>query len=274
MIKSLLEEQAEDIALELLTKMKGWNIAAMDPRYQGLEASLAAMAHRANATKVFEWALLQKETKIEDGEFSLLAYTLYWPLSVPHFELVMKHRVKEVTEKARRAAARNVYDNRYSAKIDPLPIVARLLEPVKDWSQLSYWMLGTALLRENDDFARLLMAKDKASRYSDIYVERWPMLHWILIKQRLHMFDAIVATGYDMNTQASDDNYATPLITAAKNGWVDIVKRLLAIKTVNVNTQDRGRMTALDWAATNGHKEIVELLKARRAFSAMGFGAE
>ncbi|KAF4415640.1 ankyrin repeats (3 copies) domain-containing protein [Fusarium austroafricanum] len=60
------------------------------------------------------------------------------------------------------------------------------------------------------------------------------------------------------------NNGWTPLSLAAKNRHEAIIKLLLAIKEVDVNSKDeKYGWTPLSWAAKNGHESIVKLLLAK-----------
>jgi ankyrin repeat protein len=56
----------------------------------------------------------------------------------------------------------------------------------------------------------------------------------------------------------------TPLIAAARGGYEEIVKLLLANRS-DVNARDNAEISALIWAASGGHKDVVELLLANGA---------
>lgn len=65
-----------------------------------------------------------------------------------------------------------------------------------------------------------------------------------------------------LNLDASDDETdgSTPLIYACCFGKLDVVRYLLEVGRVNVDVQDKIGWTALMWATTNGHSQIVQLL--------------
>ncbi|PMD61429.1 ankyrin, partial [Hyaloscypha bicolor E] len=60
----------------------------------------------------------------------------------------------------------------------------------------------------------------------------------------------------------ADKHGWTPLISAASNGKVDVVKLLLAVDRVEPDLKDRTGRTPLFYAAKNGNKAIIELLLA------------
>jgi ankyrin repeat protein len=63
---------------------------------------------------------------------------------------------------------------------------------------------------------------------------------------------------------AAGRNGYTPLIRAARQGHLAVVKYLLR-RGAKVNAVNRWRNTALHWAAYNGHERVVALLVRRRA---------
>ena len=69
----------------------------------------------------------------------------------------------------------------------------------------------------------------------------------------------------DMNDiNAGDGNNDTPLLIAARKGYIDIVK-LLIKNGAKINIQDDYGDTALHAATFNGHKDIVKFLLSKGA---------
>jgi ankyrin repeat protein len=62
-----------------------------------------------------------------------------------------------------------------------------------------------------------------------------------------------------INLNIADHRGFTPLIVAAQENNVELIKSILQVDS-NVNRVDAYGKTALHWAATNGNPEIVELL--------------
>jgi len=72
----------------------------------------------------------------------------------------------------------------------------------------------------------------------------------------------LLSKGTDINVR--ENNGATPLLIAARNGQEEIVKLLIA-KDADVNAKNKEGNTPLIAAVRNGHKEIAELLIAKGA---------
>jgi len=63
-----------------------------------------------------------------------------------------------------------------------------------------------------------------------------------------------------MNVNAMTLSGWTPLHYAARRGYTNVVKLLLA-KSADVSAKDKNGRTALDYARTAGHADVVELLR-------------
>ena len=69
----------------------------------------------------------------------------------------------------------------------------------------------------------------------------------------------------DVNLNTAEDTLGrTPLIWAARNGCVGVVRSLLEREDVDVNWKDKDGRTPLLWAAFGGHVEVVQVLLARK----------
>jgi hypothetical protein len=84
--------------------------------------------------------------------------------------------------------------------------------------------------------------------------------------EHTELIKLLLKNGANPNIQnfrpSSEIKDTNPLITAARFGKIKILKLLLESPDIDVNMKDYIGMTALMWAATNGHSEIlIELLK-------------
>jgi ankyrin repeat protein len=62
----------------------------------------------------------------------------------------------------------------------------------------------------------------------------------------------------DGKVELVNENGKTALIIAAINGYVDVIKELLAHKNINVNIKDTGGKTALDLAKSDEIKQLLQ----------------
>jgi len=77
---------------------------------------------------------------------------------------------------------------------------------------------------------------------------------------QLKHVEILIAAGANVNL-STPENGQTALIAAAFTGRTDILRALLTAETVNVDRRDKKEVTALMWAAHEGHIEAVEILK-------------
>lgn len=66
--------------------------------------------------------------------------------------------------------------------------------------------------------------------------------------------------GKGLDIEHRDSQGTTPLIAAAKSGQMDACKWLLE-HGADINAEDQRGKTALDWAKTNGHAKVGEVLR-------------
>ena len=83
------------------------------------------------------------------------------------------------------------------------------------------------------------------------------VLHHSVVKQHDKCMELLLKAGADVNW-AGDDSF-TPLMTAAKEGYVEGVQRLIQAGA-GVNIRDKDHDTALILAGFGGHYECIELL--------------
>ena len=83
--------------------------------------------------------------------------------------------------------------------------------------------------------------------------------------QRLTVFsDAADVTGAEVADAASENEFQSELVTAARSGDLLGVQKLLA-QGVDVNTKDKDGTTPLMWAADKGHTQVLKELLDRGA---------
>jgi ankyrin repeat protein len=108
--------------------------------------------------------------------------------------------------------------------------------------------------------------------------EMWFPIHWNIATHyvsrpdmdniRLAAFNGhdviirlLLAVG-NVDVESKDRDGRTPLSWAAENGHEAVVRLLLATGNVHVESKDRDDRTPLSWAAGNGHEAVVRLLLA------------
>lgn len=85
-------------------------------------------------------------------------------------------------------------------------------------------------------------------------------LHFASVHNREDFVDLLISNSAFLDSKS--DGQWTPLINAADKGHTGVVSKLLAAGA-NVNAQTSTHMTALHWAASNGHDDVVKILLDR-----------
>lgn len=85
-------------------------------------------------------------------------------------------------------------------------------------------------------------------------------LHFACLNNREDFVDLLISNKAALDPKS--DGQWTPLINAADKGHASVVSKLLAAGA-NVNAQTSTHMTALHWAASNGHEDVVKILLDR-----------
>lgn len=117
--------------------------------------------------------------------------------------------------------------------------------------------LMLAVLRGHDDAVRALL---KAG--AQVNHEGWTPLHYAAFEGREALVDTLLAAGADVNARAP--NLATPLMVAARNGHIEVVRRLLAVPATDLNALNDAGLSADTWGLENGNTDIAALIQAER----------
>lgn len=117
--------------------------------------------------------------------------------------------------------------------------------------------LMLAVLRGHDDVARALIKAGAVVAH-----DGWAPLHYAAFEGRDKLIADILAAGADVNAPAP--NKATPLMLAARNGHIDVVRRLLALPQTDLNALNDAGLSADAWALQNNNTNIAELIQAER----------
>ncbi len=117
--------------------------------------------------------------------------------------------------------------------------------------------LMLAVLRGHEDTARALIKAGAAVTH-----DGWAPLHYAAFEGRDKLIDDILAAGADINAPAP--NKATALMLAARNGHIDVVRRLLARPQTDLNALNDAGLSADAWALQNNNTDIAGLIEAER----------
>lgn len=91
----------------------------------------------------------------------------------------------------------------------------------------------------------------------------WTPLHYAAFEGRLAVVERLLRAGADLNLLAP--NQSDALMLAARNGHIDVVRKLIEAGSVLDRKNDAG-LTAEEWARSRGNTDIADLIaKARKA---------
>ncbi|ATE59914.1 ankyrin repeat domain-containing protein [Thauera sinica] len=117
--------------------------------------------------------------------------------------------------------------------------------------------LMLAVLAGHEQVADVLM---KAG--APINQDGWTPLHYAAFEGRLVLLDKLLAAGAEANAAAP--NKSTALMLAARNGHIDVVRRLLKRPDVDLDMVNDAGLTADNWALQNANTDIADLIRAER----------
>lgn len=92
--------------------------------------------------------------------------------------------------------------------------------------------------------------------------EGWTPLHYAAFEGRLELLEKLLVAGADVNAVAP--NKSSALMLAARNGHIDVVRRLLKLPRVDLDLVNDAGLTADNWALQNSNSDIADLIRAER----------
>lgn len=90
----------------------------------------------------------------------------------------------------------------------------------------------------------------------------WTPLHYAAFEGRVELLERLLAAGAEVN--APSPSASTALMLAARNGHIEVVRRLLRRPEVNLDAVNDSGFTADNWALKYSNSEIAELIRAER----------
>lgn len=90
----------------------------------------------------------------------------------------------------------------------------------------------------------------------------WTPLHYAAFEGRVELLERLLAAGAEINAASPGD--ATALMLAARNGHVEVVRRLLRRPEVDLDAVNDGGYTADNWALKYSNSGIADLIRAER----------
>ncbi|KAJ5701061.1 hypothetical protein N7488_008609 [Penicillium malachiteum] len=143
--------------------------------------------------------------------------------------------------------------------------VTRLCE-IPDWELVTHFQKYAFLRYASSMWQDHAIASNPAVlKKLKIDIRKAPILRdiWFLRVARegqTKVFNLLYHIGAEFNK--ADDDCLTPICWAARNGHESIIKLLLVLENVDINSKNVRGETPLSWAAKNGHESVVKLLLA------------
>lgn len=117
--------------------------------------------------------------------------------------------------------------------------------------------LMLAVLHDHGDIAEALLQAG-----AQVNQDGWTALHYAAFEGREALFDRLLKAGADVNARAP--NLSTPLMLAARNGHMGVVRKLLSNPDTDLNALNEAGVAADTWAEQNANTDIAERIRAER----------
>ncbi|NMG15467.1 ankyrin repeat domain-containing protein [Aromatoleum bremense] len=117
--------------------------------------------------------------------------------------------------------------------------------------------LMMAVLKGHDEVVDLLLDAGAPVNH-----DGWTPLMYAAFEGRAAILERLLAQGADVNALAP--NKSNALMLAARNGHVDVVRRLLRTD-VDLEQKNDAGFTVDSWAQANGNTDIAELVRTERS---------
>lgn len=116
-----------------------------------------------------------------------------------------------------------------------------------------------AAMRGDEKLVDLLLGQGART---DTGGKGWTALHYAAFEGKLAVVERLLNAG--ANVEALTPNLSDALMLAARNGHIDVVRRLLQTPVTLGRRNDHG-LTAEEWARSKGNTDIASLIEKARA---------